>query len=218
MELIKVSATRRSEHGKGPARRLRREGLIPAVAYGKGVPAQALAVSPKEIVSVLGSEHGRNSVVELELDGGDKLTVLLSDFQYDPLSRALLHADFLNIALDQPVDVDVPLELTGRSAGVLLGGTLRQVFRKLPVRCLPEKIPVKIEHDITALELGESVAVEELALPEGVTIRLAAAQTVAAVAMESKGAEAEEAAAPGAPAAGTAETPAAKPEAPAGSA
>jgi large subunit ribosomal protein L25 len=203
MELVKVPASRRDAAGKGAARRLRSDGRIPAVAYGNGEPAIQLAVSPKDLVGVLAREHGRNSVIALEVEGGSGLTVLLSDYQYHPVSRRLLHADFLKIALDQPVDVEVPFELTGKPAGVVLGGILRQVYRKLPVRCLPEKIPVKITHDVTALEIDDHVHTSDLGLPEGVSVRLPAEQTVAGVVTEKKrGYEEEEAAAGAAAAAG----------------
>jgi large subunit ribosomal protein L25 len=204
MELLKVAAKRRADNGKSAATRLRREGSIPAVAYGKGLPTQSLSVGPDSLRQVLASERGRNTVVELEVDGKDKLTVLLRDFQYHPVSRQLLHADFVQIRLDQPVDVEVPLELTGKAAGLLQGGTLRQVFRKLPIRCLPTLIPVKISHDVTALELDQHVATKDLAMPEGVSVRLPAEQTVAAVVTEIIRVEEEEAAATAATAAAAA--------------
>ena len=178
MELVKVPAIRRTESGKGPARRLRREGRIPATAYSKEMPVESLAVAPKDLLGVLKSEHGRNSVIELLVEGEGKRTVLLSDYQYHPVSRELLHADFLQIHLDRPVEVDVPFELYGKPKGVVMGGTLRQVYRKLPIRCLPEQIPVKIDHDVTELDLDDHVAVRDLKLPEGVTVRLDEARTV----------------------------------------
>jgi large subunit ribosomal protein L25 len=212
MELVKVPAIRRTESGKGPARRLRHEGRIPATAYGKEMPAESLAVLPKDLLGVLKSEHGRNSVIELEVEGEGRRTVLLADYQYHPVSREFLHADFLQIHLDRPVEVDVPFVLTGKAKGVVVGGVLRQVYRKLPIRCLPEQIPVKIEHDVTELELDGHVAVRDLALPEGVTVRLDESRTVAAVVTETKRAEEEEAAA----ATEAAPTEAGAPQAPAG--
>jgi len=198
MELRKVPATNRADRGKESARRVRKDGLIPAVAYGKELPAQSLAVSPKDLLGVIKSEHGRNSVIELQVDGKSTLTVLLNDFQYHPVTRDLLHADFLQIHMDRPVDVDVPFELVGKPKGVVLGGTLRQVFRKLPLRCLPGQIPVKIVHDVTELDIDDHVAAKDLALGEGVSIRLPVERTVAAVVTESKRGEDEAAAAPGA--------------------
>ena len=208
MEAIKVTASRRDGHGKGAARRLRSEGRIPAVAYGKELPTQQIAVPPDAIKSVLASAWGRNTVVNLNVDGKEGLTVLLSDFQYHPLTRALLHADFVQIHLDQPVNVEVPLELTGKAAGVVAGGTLRQVFRKLPIRCLPNQIPVKIVHDVTTLGLDGHVASKDLTLPEGVSVRLPAEQTVASVVTEIIRTEEEAAPAAGA-AAGASVAPAA---------
>ena len=116
MELRKFNAAVRAESGKGASARLRKGGHIPAVAYGKGQPAQSLSISPSDLSSVLKSEHGRNSVIELDVTGQSKLTVLIRDYQYHPLSRELLHADFVQIALDQPVDVDVPLDATGKAS------------------------------------------------------------------------------------------------------
>lgn len=192
MQLSKVPAVRRTDSGKEAARRLRHSGMIPAVVYGKATPAEALAVVPKDLLGVLTSEYGRNTVIELEVQGEAKRTVLLADYQYHPVSRHLLHADFLQIRLDQPVEVDVPLELTGKAKGVVLGGVLRQVYRKLPIVCLPNQIPVKIEHDVSELELEDHVAVRDLSLPEGVRVRLPDAQTVAAVVTETHRGEAEE--------------------------
>jgi large subunit ribosomal protein L25 len=218
MESIKVSASRRSESGKGAASRLRAVGKIPAVAYGKQLPAQALAVSPDTLKAVFASAYGNNAVIELDVEGKDKLTVLLRDYQYHPVSRRLLHADFVQIHLDQPVDVEVPLELTGKPAGIIKGGVLRQVFRKLPIRALPNDIPVKIVHDVTALDLDGHVAPKDLVLPQGVSVRLPPEQTVAAIVHEvgreeetaTPAAGAAAAGAAAAPAAGAAAAPAAK--------
>lgn len=201
MDLTKLTAKPRSERGKGSARRLRASDMIPATAYGRELTATSLAVSPKALVDVLQSPLGRNTPIELDVDG-QKLTVLLNDFQYHPVTRKLLHADFYQIALDRPVDVQVPFEVTGKPKGVILGGTLRQVFRKLPVRCLPANIPTKLSHDVTELDLNQHVLTSELQLPEGVTVTLPPTQTLVAVVSE-KVVE-EEVAAPGAAAPGAA--------------
>jgi large subunit ribosomal protein L25 len=206
MQLQKISATHRSESGKEAAKRLRRDERIPAVVYGKGTPARALAVSPKDLRGILQSELGRNSLVELDLDDGSTETVLLCDFQYHPLTRDLLHADFLRVSEDQLVKVDVPFVPFGKPKGVVAGGVLRVVYHKLPVRCLANRIPAKIEHDVTELEMDDSVAVSDVAVPEGVTIRLPATRTVAALVSEKKVEEVtpEKPGAAAAPAPGTA--------------
>ena len=202
MEQRKITATKRDARGKGMARRLRHSGQIPAVAYGAGLASQALTISPKDLVEVIKSERGRNTIIELSVEGGDRFSALLCDYQYHPVTRGLLHADFLKIDLDQPVDVDVPLELTGKAKGIVMGGVLRQVYRKLPVRCLPAKIPVKIVRDITELELDDHVAVSELELPEGVTVRLPPDRTIVAVVTEKVKPEEEAQPVPGAAPAG----------------
>jgi large subunit ribosomal protein L25 len=210
MDLLKISAKERNQSGKGPARRLRVQGMIPAVAYGKEIRAVSLAVSPKSISQILASERGKNTVLELMVEGSTTLSALLTDLQVHPLTRRPVHADFVQVHLDRPVKVDVPLELTGKAKGLASGGVLRQVFRKLPVRCLPHQIPVRLSHDVTELELNDHVLVSALDLPEGVTVRLPSNQTVAAVVTEAKVVE-EEKEGVAAEAAATTATPAAAP-------
>jgi large subunit ribosomal protein L25 len=193
MELSKVSANTRTAGGKGIARRLRASGQIPAVAYGKGRAARSLAVSPEEVVNVLQSELGANSLIELEVEGKEKLNVLLGEYQYHPVTRRLLHADFIEVDVNDPVEVKVPLELTGKAQGIVMGGKLRQIYREIPVRCVPGKIPAKVTHDITELQIEEHVAAADIQLPEGVEICLPAKKTVATIASDrrAKGEEGE---------------------------
>ena len=204
MDIIKLDANLRSQSGKTSARRLRRDGRIPAIAYGKELPSVPLALTPKGLTDILKSAHGQNTVVELTVEN-KKLTVLLREYTVHPVTRELLHADFVEIKLDKPVDVEVPFVCKGKAAGVVLGGILRQVYRRLPIRCLPEQIPVVIEHDVTALNLGDHVKTADLGLPKGVTVRLPPDQTVAGVVAPEKekpedveGAAAAPGAAPGA--------------------
>jgi len=202
-----LQAQSRVAAGKSEARRLRKSGLVPAVAYGKGLPSTPIAVPPKEVAAVLRSELGKNTVLELAFDG-KKLLAMIRDFTLHPVKRHLEHVDFVEVKLDQPVDVAVPLLTTGKAAGVAKGGILRIVHRLVPVRCLPDRIPAKIETDVTHLELGEHIATQDLKLPEGVTVRLPAEQTLVAVVAPEK--EVEETPAPGAvPAAAAAGAPAA---------
>jgi len=207
MEIIKLSATPRPDCGKSPSSRLRRTGQIPAICYGKGLAAFSVAVAPKELLQVLKSPHGKNSVIELNVKDAQNYTVMVRDYGYHPISRELLHADFLQVKLDQPVDVEVPVHCIGKSKGSVAGGILQQIFRNLPIRCLPEKIPVFVEIDISELDLGDTVKAGQVKLPEGVKVRLPEEQTVVVIAIPEKGEEA--AAAPGAPAAAAAAAPAA---------
>jgi large subunit ribosomal protein L25 len=194
--------------GKSGARRVRRQGLVPAIAYGKGLPSTPIVVPPKEIASILRSELGQNTVIELEL-GGKKLLAMIRDFTVHPVNRELEHVDFIEVKLDKPVDVNVPLIPIGKPPGVVAGGVLRVVYRTVPVRCLPDRIPVKIETDVSHLELGQHVTTQELKLPEGVTVRLPPEQTLVAVVAPEKEEVEEVAAAPGAAAAAAGAAPAA---------
>ncbi len=177
-----LAATVRTEGGKGHARRLRAAGMIPAVAYGKDFEVTPLSVSPKELSRLLGGERGLNTVIDLQIEGRSELVhTLVADYQIHPLTRGLLHADFKRVDMDVPVEVDVPLELTGRSKGVVMGGKLNQVYRALPVRCRPRDVPVKLVYDITELGLDAVAAVKDLSLPEGVEVLMPASRTFAAV-------------------------------------
>lgn len=174
-------ASPRAAFGKEAARRLRHEGKIPAVAYGKGMETMALAITPKEVALLLHAERGQNAVIQMKIEGKKDLLVMIKEYSYHPLTRALEHVDFVEVKLDKEVDVDVPFVVFGKAAGVVAGGVLRQVYRMLPVRCLPDRIPLKIEADVTALELGDHVSTQQLNLAEGVKVRLPAEQTLVAV-------------------------------------
>lgn len=186
MQLNKVSATTRTQSGKGVARRLRAQGKIPAVAYSKGNAAQHLVVAPEDVVAALTSEKGKNSVVEIDVDGGTSVTAMIREYQYHPVTRTLLHADFIEVNESVPVEVLVPLHLTGKAKGVVMGGKLRQVFRELPIRCVPRAIPVSISYDITNVDLDGHIAAQDIAVPEGVSILLPPKQTVISIAVDRK--------------------------------
>jgi len=190
MQVTKIAATTRTEHGKGACRRLRAAGQLPAVTYKKGVETRALVVSPIEVTKVLTSAHGVNSLVELDVEG-KSIKAMIGEYQYHPLSRKLLHADFIEVAEDQKVDVQVPLRLTGKAKGIVLGGKLRTVFRELPLRCVVTAIPAEVTHDITELDLDDSLSAGDLVLGEGVEILLPPKRTVAVIATDRR-AKAEE--------------------------
>ncbi|MBX3186857.1 MAG: 50S ribosomal protein L25 [Labilithrix sp.] len=199
-----VNANPRTGRGKGAARRLRNAGEIPAVAYGKELAALPLSVAPKDIASVLKSERGQNTVLQMKVDGQKDLLVMIKSYTLHPVSRMLEHVDFVEVKLDKPVDVEIPLLPVGKPIGITNGGILRQVYRTIPVRALPDKIPLKVEVDVSKLDLHESLPASALPIPEGVEVRLPAEQTVIAVVAPEKDRSAEEAAVPGAAAPGAA--------------
>jgi large subunit ribosomal protein L25 len=213
---VTLKAAARKAAGKSEARRLRSGGQIPAIAYGKGFPATAISVYPKDVAAILSSERGRNTVIKMALEGKPDLLVMIRDFSHHPVKRSLEHVDFVEVKLDRAVDVNVPLIATGKAVGVTKGGLLRQVFRTVPLRSLPDKIPLKIEVDVSHLELGEHIATKDLKLDAGVTALLSPELTLIAVVTPEKDRSEEEAAA-GAAAAAPGATPAAG-AAPAGAA
>ncbi len=211
--MAQLAAQARTGTGKGEAKRLRLEGHVPAVAYGKELAATLLAVSPKEVLQILQSDRGQNAVIEMNVAAGQKLLVMIRDYTYHPVHRGLEHVDFVQVKLDRPVNVEVPLHYTGKPAGVVAGGIIRQVYRSVPVSCLPDRIPLKLEIDITHLGMGEHVATKELKLGAGVTARLAPEQTLISIVAPEK--ERVEDVAPTGPAAAAA-APGAAPAAEAG--
>jgi len=206
MEATKLEAEVRASRGKGPARRLRAAGKIPAVIYGGGIDSTALTLDPKELVKTLSGEKGRNSLFVVAFSGKTE-HAMVRDVFVDPVTRIIQHVDFFRIDESLPIDAQVPLVTKGRALGVQKGGKLTVKFRTLPVKCIPALIPTKIEIDVTTIDLGSSVTVADLALPEGVSVTLRPTTAVCGV-FEEK-AVVEEAAAPGAPAAAAKAAPAA---------
>lgn len=180
MQTVKLETTPREQSGKGIARRLRASGQIPAVFYGKGIETLALSVQPKALTEAWGGELGRNAILDLEI-GGKTVPAQAVDYQVHPVTRALLHVDFRAVVPDQAVTVRVPLEFVGKPKGIVLGGTLRKVFREVPVSCLPSQIPAKIVHDVSGLGLEQTVSVSALTLPEGVVVKLKPSQRLGGV-------------------------------------
>jgi large subunit ribosomal protein L25 len=180
-----VTAARREEKGKGPARRLRQKGLIPAVVYGRKSEPTHLSVDPAALMDAIDTPHRFNTVLTLRMDATEK-HVLFKDYTVDPVSRKLLHADFLEVKLDEPVKVEVPVVTTGRAAGQTEGGILSIAAHEIVVEALPARIPVKIEVDVTELKIGQSIHISELKPPEGCKFKFATDYVVAFVAVPEK--------------------------------
>ena len=159
---IVVAAESRTETGKNVNRRLRTRGLIPGVLYGAKKEPVPVAVSPKEITSILRSKTGENTLFDLEI-GGSRRKVILKEFQVEPIKGSLLHADFYEVALDKTIEVSVHVEVTGTPVGVKVqGGLLDFVTRELEVECLPADIPEKITVDVSNLEMNQSIRVADI--------------------------------------------------------
>jgi large subunit ribosomal protein L25 len=211
MAAIGLEAQPREQTGKGIARRLRREGMVPAVIYGVGDPAP-LAVSRKEIERLLGREGGDHALIELKV-GKDKKGVIVRDYQVDPVTGHLLHLDFQEVQKGHRLTVTVGIELVGETpVGVRNQGILQHQMYEIELDCLPDQIPDVIHVDPSALDIGDSIHVKDLQLPEGSRFHAAPDATVVSIQPPKV---AEEEAAPAVPAAevplaGAAETPAAE--------
>lgn len=157
-----LDAVRRETFGKNEAVRTRQAGRIPAVVYGGVGSSDSVSVDPKALSRILHSESGVNSLIALKVDGAET-KVLVKEYQIDPVTHKLLHADFYRVAMDQVIRVSVPVHLTGDAKGVKLqGGTLDFVHRDVEVECLPGNIPESIVVDVTELTLNQGVRVKDL--------------------------------------------------------
>jgi large subunit ribosomal protein L25 len=158
-----VSAVaREGKFNKNAARRVRAKGKIPAVVYGAAEPAVALEVDPKQIQRILHSESGHNSIFDLQV-GSATAKAMIVDWQYEPIKGNLIHIDFKRIALDKPIRVEVPIQLTGTAIGVKTqGGILDQTLREVELECLPADIPSHIDVDVSELTFGMVLRVSGL--------------------------------------------------------
>jgi len=190
----KLTAQIRKGVGKSIANKLRADGRIPAVVYGKKAANLMLTVDPVALKKSLDPGKRHNTVIDLTIEDEGKsevVTVMLKDYQIDTIKQTVLHADFIRVSLDEEIDVSVPLVLEGRPEGVKFGGNLHQVFRDLPVSCKPHQIPSSISTDVSAMQLNDSIQVKDLPLAEGVKVNLPLNQTVALVMAPKKVAEEE---------------------------
>jgi large subunit ribosomal protein L25 len=164
-----LEATARDSFGKNEARRTRREGLVPAVLYGASGGANreatAIAVNPKALLKILHSESGANTLISLKLAGAADARVLVREYQLDPVTHQLLHADFYRVAMDRAIRVMIPVVVRGEPAGVKQqGGILEFVRREIEIECLPGDIPEHVEVDVSELMLHQGIRVRDLAV------------------------------------------------------
>jgi large subunit ribosomal protein L25 len=183
MERPVLTAETREKSKKGGSRKLRAQGLIPAVFYGPQAKTIPLVLDRRELSKVLQTEAGENVLIDLNIRSADqpnRKVVMVKDLQIDPLQRKILHADFYEVSMDTRVTVEIPVHLIGKSEGVKIGGILEQVLREIQIQCLPGDIPKGIEVDVSALKIGDSIHVREIQI-EKVKILSNAGMTVATV-------------------------------------
>ena len=171
MAQTNLNVSVRADLGKGGARAARRQGLVPAVVYGKGVEPCAINVEPKALQQAIATEAGWNTLITLSGEGPvDGRVVILKDLQVDAIRREPQHADFQVIDLTKKVHVMVPVHPVGKAAGEKLGGNLQVIRHELEVACLPTAIPAAIEVDVTPLGIGDVLHLSDLQLPAGVEV------------------------------------------------
>jgi large subunit ribosomal protein L25 len=164
-----LDATKRDTIGKNEARRTRRQGLVPGVLYGAssdgaGKESTAIAVNPKALLRILHSESGANTLISLKLAGVGDARVLVKEYQLDPVTHQLLHADFYRVAMDRMIQVTIPVIVKGEPKGVKQqGGVLEFIRREIEIECLPADIPEHVEIDVSELMLHQGIRVRDIA-------------------------------------------------------
>jgi large subunit ribosomal protein L25 len=170
-ERIRLDVQERERSGSRESRRLRKSGLIPGVLYGRGHKPHPISVSERELRRVLTGTAGLHAILDVVLEG-QKTThsSILKDYQVDPIRGKIDHFDLQEVRLDQPIQTSVVVELIGESVGAKAGGVLSQVAREIRVEALPLEVPERLELDVTSMEIGDSLRLSDLNVPDGVTL------------------------------------------------
>lgn len=181
LTVSKLEAKSRTGSGKGPARRTRMAGLVPGVVYGRHLEKPlSVAVDGKALRAAINTPRKLNTVLGLSIEGQEH-TVLLKDYQMEPVSKELLHADFIAVKENEQVKVKIPVVLTGKAVGVSEGGILSQMRRELEVWALPAAIPLNIEVDVSPMKIATALHVNDIKLPQGITVKTHVNFTIAVV-------------------------------------
>ena len=191
-ERIKLEVQERERLGSRESRRLRKDGLVPGVLYGRGKTPHAICVAERDLRRVLTGSHGLLAILDIVL-AGQKTThaSILKDYQQDPLRGRIAHFDLQEVRLDQPIQAQVVVEFVGESPGVKAGGVLSLVAREVTVEALPMEIPDRLELDVSGTEIGDTLRVSSLAAPDGATILDDPETVVATVTMPTRVVEPE---------------------------
>jgi large subunit ribosomal protein L25 len=169
-ERVRLEVEQREGRGSADARRLRRQGIIPGVLYGRGKAPHAICIPERTLRRVLTGDSGLHAILDVVLDGQKTShPSILKDYQQDVLTGRLAHVDLQEVRLDQPIQAQVVVELVGESQGVTEGGVLSQVVREITVEALPLEVPERIELDVSAMAMGDTLRLADLPAREGVT-------------------------------------------------
>lgn len=180
---VKLAAEQRETIGRSAVRKLKARGIVPAVVYGGKEKAQPLQILRRDINVMLSHASGENILVELEIAGEKSSRMaLLQEVQHSPVGGDVLHVDFHAISMDEKIEADIPVESSGTANGVKnFGGLLEQSLRSLTVECLPRDLPDKVAVDVSALNIGDSIHVRDIKLPDGVVAKVQPELTVFSV-------------------------------------
>jgi large subunit ribosomal protein L25 len=169
-ERVKLEVQQREMRGSADARRLRRQGLIPGVLYGRGKNPHPFSVHERELRRALSGPAGLHAILDVVLDGQKTSHAsILKDYQQNVISGRLAHIDLQEVRLDQPIQAQVVIELVGEAAGSIEGGVLSQVTREINVEALPLEVPERIEVDVSPMQMGDTLRLADVAVQEGVT-------------------------------------------------
>ena len=181
MEQTRLEAEIRKGKGKGQARSIRRLGMIPGIIYGHKQDPVLIQLQPRSIKRLLRS-GGENVLVNMDIRGSGTETVMLKEAQIDPLTRSIIHVDFVRVSLEERITTHIPISLVGISPGVKEGGILEFLLRELRVECQVGKIPEHIEIDISSLNIGDQIRVGDIKLDEDMIIHDDPATTIVVIA------------------------------------
>jgi large subunit ribosomal protein L25 len=169
-ERVKLEVKEREARGSAASRRLRRQGLIPGVLYGRGKPPHAICVAERELRRVLTGAGGLHAILDVVLEGQKSTHAsILKDYQQDVIRGRIVHIDLQEVRLDQPIQAAVVVQLVGEPAGVVEGGVLSQISREINVEALPMEIPEHLELDVSGMAIGDTLRLADLPASEGVT-------------------------------------------------
>jgi large subunit ribosomal protein L25 len=181
MEKVALEVQPRNDKGKTVSKRYREKGLVPAVLYGKDLESQKLLVNADDLRKIV-KHHGINVLLDIVHPQDNKTyTTMIKELQYNYLGNEMLHVDLFNISLDKPIEMEVPVHITGHAAGELEGGIVDQNKHNLPVVCLPTDMPEYLTVDVSPLALGQSLHVRDISLPAGMHINMNGDETVISI-------------------------------------
>ncbi len=169
---IVLHAKKREEQGKGASRRLRKEGLVPTIIYGAGKEPKMISLDHNKLLRYEMDDSFFSSILKVEIDGGDEENVIIRDYQRDPVKPFILHVDLLRIRMSEKMHTTTPLTFVGDedSVGVKAGGLLQRLISEVDILCMPADLPESIEVDVSGLDIGDSIHLSQIKMPEGVEL------------------------------------------------